>query len=73
MGFNCCKDRNLRPKIASKVAAAGSIWLWVAIDADTTLVPCFMLGGRNAGDANAFVADLAPRLRNRVQMTTDVH
>lgn len=72
-GFNYCKDKNVTPKIASKVAAAGSIWLWVAIDADTKLVPCFMLGSRSAGDAHAFISDLAPRLRHRVQMTTDGH
>ena len=52
---------------------AGSIWLWVAIDADTKLVPCVMLGGRNAEDAHAFISDLASRLRNRVQMTSDGH
>ncbi len=72
-GFNYCKDKNLTPKIAEKVPAAGSVWLWVAIDADTKLVPCFMLGSRSAGDAHQFIADLAPRLTHRVQMTTDGH
>lgn len=71
--FNYCKDRNVTPEIAAKVPGAGSIWLWVAIDADTKLVPCVMLGSRNAGDANAFISDLASRLRYRVQMTTDGH
>ena len=45
----------------------------VAIDADTKLVPCVMLGSRNAGDANAFVSDLASRLRSRVQLTSHGH
>lgn len=52
---------------------AATLWLWVAIDADTKLVPCVMLGSRNADDAHAFVSDLASRLRNRVQMTSDGH
>jgi IS1 family transposase len=45
--------------------------LWVAIDADTKLVPCVMLGGRNAADAEEFIADLASRLSHRVQLTSD--
>ena len=71
--FNYCKARNVTPKIAEKIPGAGSIWLWVAIDADTKIVPCVMLGSRNAADANAFVSDLASRLRYRVQMTSDGH
>lgn len=71
--FNYCKDRNVTEKIAAKIPGAGSIWLWVAIDADTKLVPCVMLGSRNAADAHAFVSDLASRLRYRVQMTSDGH
>jgi transposase-like protein len=49
------------------------MWLWVAIDADTKLVRCVMLGPRNAADASASVTDLASRLRNRVEMTSDGH
>ena len=71
--FNYCKQRNVTSEIAAKVPGAGSIWLWVAIDADTKLVPCVMLGSRNANDANAFISDLASRLRYRVQMTSDGH
>ncbi len=69
--FNYCKQRNVTSEIASKVPGAGSVWLWVAIDADTKLVPCAMVGSRSAGEAHAFIADLASRLRYRVQMTTD--
>ena len=49
------------------------IRLWVAIDADTKIVPCVMLGGRNAADAEEFIADLASRLSHRVQLTSDGH
>jgi transposase-like protein len=63
--------RTSRPEIAAKHPAAGDIWLWVAIDADTKLVPCWTLGGRDAYAANSFISDLAARLNNRVQLTTD--
>jgi len=49
----------------------GDVWTWVALDADTKLVPAFTLGGRNSAVAWEFVADLSKRLANRVQLTTD--
>lgn len=52
---------------------AGSVWTWTAIDADTKLVPAFHLGTRDAWCAWHFMTDLAKRLRNRVQLTTDGH
>jgi IS1 family transposase len=71
--FNYCKQRNVTSEIAAKVPGAGSIWLWVAIDPDTKLVPCVFLGGRDAGAAHEFISDLASRLRYRVQLTSDGH
>jgi IS1 family transposase len=50
-----------------------SVGLWVAIDADTKIVPSVMLGSRNSADAAEFIADLASRLRHRVQLTSDGH
>lgn len=49
----------------------GDQWTWVAIDADTKLVPSFLVGKRDHATADAFIRDLAPRLRNRVQISTD--
>ena len=49
----------------------GDTWTYVAIDADTKLVPCFLTGKRNAETTNTFIADLAARLRYRVQISTD--
>jgi IS1 family transposase len=72
-GFNYCKQKNVTETIAEKIPAAGDVWLWVAIDAETKLVPCWQLGDRNAGTAFAFVNDLAARLRNRIQLTSDGH
>jgi IS1 family transposase len=72
-GFNYCKQKNLTPEIVGKVAGAGDIWLWVAIDAETKLVPCWKLGDRGAMTACEFVSDLSARLANRVQLTSDGH
>ena len=52
---------------------AGDVWTWVAICADTKLVPCWHVGGRDGDHAFEFMADLRPRLANRVQLTTDGH
>lgn len=43
-GFCYAKERNVTAEIAAKVRVAGSIWLWVAVDADTKIVPWVMLG-----------------------------
>jgi len=47
------------------------VWTWVAIDADTKLVPSFMLGNRDSRTARIFIDDLASRLARRVQLTSD--
>lgn len=49
----------------------GDVWTWVAIDADSKLVVSYMLGSRDGTYANAFMQDVADRLTNRVQLTTD--
>jgi IS1 family transposase len=49
----------------------GDTWTWLAIDAETKLVPAFLVGKRTDADARAFVADLAKRLSTRVQLSTD--
>src|SRR5262249_4583315 len=49
----------------------GDWWTWVAIDADSKLVPSWYVGKRTATDALEFMRDVASRLDNRVQLTTD--
>ena len=49
----------------------GSVWTFCAIDADTKLVPAFRVGERDAATANAFLADVAGRMADRVQISTD--
>ena len=51
----------------------GDVWTWTALCADTKLVPCWMIGGRDSGTAFAFIEDLASRLAHRIQLTTDGH
>src|SRR5271170_6540820 len=63
------KNANVRP--GKESAGHGDAWTWVSIDADTKLVINWLVGKRNGGCANEFVADLADRLTNRVQITSD--
>ena len=51
----------------------GDVWTWTAIDPDTKLVPSWLVGQRDGADCMAFLLDLASRLTNRVQITTDGH
>ena len=49
----------------------GDVYTWVALDAETKLVPCWNVGRRDAISGEAFIKDLASRLANRVQLSTD--
>jgi IS1 family transposase len=46
-------------------------WTYVAVDAETKLVPSFLVGKRDAASTQAFIDDVAARLKNRVQISTD--
>jgi IS1 family transposase len=63
------KERNTTQ--AQKREGLGDAWIWTAIDAQTKLVPCWHVGSRDADAAITFAEDLAARLANRVQITTD--
>ncbi len=64
------KQKNVTPEMAEK-KICGDVWTWVAIDADSKLICSWLVGKRDAGCATAFIQDLADRLTNRVQLTTD--
>jgi len=70
--FCYAKEKNV-PADKQGQFGYGDVWTWVAIDADTKLVPSFMVGTRGAQTAKTFMDDLASRLANRVQLTTDGH
>jgi IS1 family transposase len=67
-GFIGKKERHVRPDDDPQY---GDVWTFCAIDADTKLVPSFKCGKRDAATANAFVADVAERMANRVQISSD--
>jgi IS1 family transposase len=67
-GFVGKKEAHLKSRDSRKL---GSVWTFCAIDAETKLVPAFKVGDRNAKTAKAFAMDVASRMRNRVQVSTD--
>ena len=69
--FVGAKHKNTTPE--KRADGWGDVWTWVAIDPDTKLVPSYHVGPRDLREATAFMQDLAGRLRNRVQLTTDGH
>jgi len=69
--FVGCKELNASDE--QKQNGCGDSWVWVAIDADTKLIPSWHLGKRSANDAYVFIFDLKKRLANRVQLTSDGH
>ncbi len=71
-GFVGCKDKNVKLELAGQ-PGRGDVWTFVAIDADTKLVPCWLIGKRDARYATMLLTDLAPRLNRRIQLTTDGH
>jgi transposase-like protein/IS1 family transposase len=62
------KRRNVRSGDSPEL---GDQWIYVAIDAETKLVPSFRIGKRVRPDTWAFLWDLNQRIANRVQLTTD--
>jgi IS1 family transposase len=68
--FCYAKQKNV-PQEFQGVFGYGDVWTWVAMDAESKLVPSFMVGRRDAQTAKMFIDDLASRLANRVQLTTD--
>jgi IS1 family transposase len=70
--FVYAKEKNVPAKMKGAFGV-GDVWTWTAIDAQTKLVPSFLVGTRNARSAKMFIDDLASRLAHRVQLTTDGH
>ena len=68
-GFIGKKQANLKAGDAER--GFGDVWTWVAIDADTRMVPTFCVGKRDSYHAKCFVGDLATRVQGRVQISTD--
>ena len=63
------KQRHLQPSDDPK--RTGDVWTFVALDADTKIVPAYKVGERTVPVATEFVADLSSRLANRIQLSSD--
>jgi IS1 family transposase len=70
--FVYAKQKNV-PTAKAAPDGAGDVWTWTAIDAETKLMPSWFVGGRDSDSAIIFMDDLASRLANRVQLTSDGH
>lgn len=60
-----------KQKTAVKTGHYGDVWTFIALDADSKLIPSFVVGKRDAYHAKAFMSDLAGRVKNRVQISSD--
>lgn len=70
--FIYAKAKNV-PEQMRGAWGVGDVWTWTAIDADSKLIPSWAVGRRDAFTGHAFMLDLASRLANKVQLTTDGH
>lgn len=68
--FCYSKQKNVETA-KSAPQGAGDLWTWTAIDPESKLIISWMVGDRDADSANTFMCDLADRLSNRIQLTTD--
>ena len=70
--FVGCKQKNVTVEKMER-ALCGDAWTFAAIEAQSKLVISWLVGRRDAGCATEFLQDVASRLANRVQLTTDGH
>jgi transposase-like protein len=63
--------RRMVSTMKKPVEGAGDTWTWTAIDADRKLIVSWLVGGRDADYAKVFIGDLAARVVNRIQLTSD--
>lgn len=70
--FTAAKQKNVSG-MKKPVDGAGDTWTWTGLDADTKLIVSWFVGGRDGDYAKLFINDLAARLANRVQLTSDGH
>src|ERR1019366_1119080 len=65
-GFIGAKQKN-----AERAHAYGDVWTFISLDRESKLIPNFIVGKRDAYHAKMFMGDLAGRLANRVQLSSD--
>ena len=70
--FCYSKEKNVAPEDKG-ILGHGDVYTWTAIDADTKLAISWLVGRRDHEYAETFIGDLASRLADRIQLTTDGH
>jgi len=70
--FCAAKQKNVAA-MKKPIDGAGDVWTWTALDADSKLIVQWHVGDRSGETAKVFIDDLASRLANRVQLTSDGH
>jgi len=70
--FCYAKQKNVKTAVSAP-DYAGDVWTWTALDSENKLIISYLVGGRDSGYALEFMDDIAARLANRVQLTTDGH
>lgn len=69
--FCYAKQKNVPTKYENEFGY-GDVWTWTSIDAQTKLMPSWLVGERTVADCYTFLADLKGRLKNpRIQLTKD--
>src|ERR1700681_555393 len=63
--------KNRHATTGERLAGFGDVWTFVAMDVESRMVPAYLVGKRDNYHANAFVEDLASRLNNRPQISSD--
>ena len=69
--FCYAKQRNVTDEILEKNPDAGDVWTWTCLDPDSKLMVTWHIGGRTTDDTHEFIADVATRVSDRVQISTD--
>jgi hypothetical protein len=70
--YGYAKQKNV-PEQFKGIPGYGDVWTFTAVCADTKLVPSWLVGERTKADADVFLRDLAGRMANRIQLSTDGH
>lgn len=71
--FVAMKEKTAKAQGRDDEFGGGDTWLFTAIDPDSKLVPTWLIGEHDGATATVFMKDLAARLSNRIQLSTDGH
>jgi IS1 family transposase len=67
--FVGCKEKHVTDD--KKAEGQGDCWTWTALDADSKLMISWTVGLRDDSACRDFIYDLAYRLKNRIQLSSD--